>query len=139
MSISKSIAEWLNGYAEDAEIIDIDQLAAVPEAYALFRSPETIVTPFVNGSRDVSAYYQYVIRRQSQTEAQREENAEWLEDLERWIYAQVIKRNLPTLGKGMECVKVEVTGGLALETQNLSESEYQVMLHINYCDRSVSA
>lgn len=136
MSISKCIAEWLQGFVGDAEIIDIDQLAAAPDAYGLFRSPETIVTPFINGSRDVSAYYQFVIRKQSQTDAQRIENAEMLENLERWMHAQNIKRTLPQLGAGRVCYSIAVNGGMALETQDDAASEYQIIIHINYFDGS---
>ncbi len=136
MSISKSIAEWLKGYVGDAEIIDIDQLAAMPEAYGLFRSPETVVTPFIDGSRDVSAYYQFVIRRQSQTDAQRAENADMLESMERWMHAQNIARSLPQLGAGRVCYSIAVNGGMALETQDDATSEYQIIIHINYFDRS---
>lgn len=132
MSISECIADWLRGYTGDAEIINIDQLPATPEAYGLFRAPDTIVTPYINGARSISAYYTFVIRRQSQTDAARADNADEIEDIERWIYAQYLLHNLPVLDKGRVCNSVSVTGGMAIETQDETTAEYQIIIHINY-------
>jgi hypothetical protein len=49
-------------------------------AYGLYKTPQTVVKPYVNGDRDITAYSRSWSARRQQ-EATRKHSQAWLEDL----------------------------------------------------------
>lgn len=130
MSIIEALAEWITGY-DGTEIADVDinRLAAESEAFAMYRAPSDRVQPYIDGTEDVTGYYQLLVRQPSMTEDMRLDNAEWLEGLEAWVIAQNRAGNLPEIAG---CWSVSVSTGFAVETSNDAETVYSVTLAVNY-------
>lgn len=136
MTISESMVEWLRGYEGGFELTDeisTDRLEeAEPEAFGVFKAPGGGYTEFVDGSRDVAAYYLFLARQPSQTEGLRLDAHEWLEGLERWIRAKNMRRELPDLGECRTCFNVRVTNSYAPENQTDAGITYQLGMEIDY-------
>lgn len=139
MTISAAVVEWLRGYDGGFELTDMistDQLEATPESYGVFKAPGESVREFVDGSRDVTVNYLFLARQPSQTDGLRKDAHEWLEGLERWIRAQSMRRKLPVLDNGRDCVAVSVANSYAAEEQTDSEIVYQLTLAITYFEEA---
>lgn len=137
MTISESIIEWLRGYSGGIEATDkitVDQLAAQDETYGVFKAPGDIVTPYIGGAQDVTAYYLFVCRQPSQTDAMRISNQGWMEGLESWIRAQNIARNLPILEGKKHCWGISIANSYTLQEQDDDGTVYQFSVAINYTE-----
>lgn len=134
MSIAESLRAWLKRYdgIEVDDTFTCDQLAVEAEALGLFKSPETFETVFIDGSRDVTAYYLFAVRQNTMTDALRGENETWLEDLERWVRAQNMLRSLPMLGSGRDPVSVGVSGTFSMVSQDGHDAIYEISITITY-------
>ena len=136
MTVGQALIEWLHTYGDiEAEaVIETDQLDSEAKSYGLFKEAQRNVTPFINGSQDVSEYYNILVRARSKLDSNRITNQEWLEGLEFWIRNQNLKRILPDLGPGRECwgVGVSVTGYMM--EQETDTAAYQLSVVINYLE-----
>lgn len=140
MTISGAVVEWLKDYDGGFELTDVigtDQLEAEPEAYGVFKSPGGITTEFVDGSRDVTVNYLFLVRQPSQTDGQRKDAQQWLEGLETWIRTQNMRRKLPALDGGRSCCGVSVASSYAAEEQTDAEITYQLTLAITYFEEAI--
>ena len=149
MTIAESVIAWLKGWEGGmgaGDMISTDQLAAAPsEACGVFRSPGDTATEFVDGSRDVTARFLFLVRLPAQTDGMRRENQARLEDFERWVRRQNMARNLPRLdggGDGGEnsvsrsCHAVRLADGFAMEAQTETEAVYQAALEVSYFEEA---
>ena len=139
MTISESIIRWLRGYSggiEATDRISVDQLAADDETYGVFKAPGDIVTEFVGGARDVTAYYLFICRQNSQTDAMRISNQAWMENLEAWIRAKNIARDLPQLDNGRSCYAVAIANSYTLQEQDDDGTIYQFSIEIHYIEEA---
>ena len=137
MTISESIIEWLRGYSGGIEATDritVDQLGTNDETYGVFKAPGDQVTQYIGGSRDVTAYYLFICRQPSQTNDMRISNQAWMEDLEAWIRAQNISRNLPQLEGKRSCWGISIANSYTLQDQSDSGTIYQFSIAINYTE-----
>lgn len=138
MTITQSIIEWLAGYDGGIEVdegVNTDMLAANAEAYGLFRTPGNVVTEFVHGGRDVTTYLNLIVRQPSQTESMRRSNQAWMEQLERWVREQNMRRSLPHLNGGRECYAVAIANSFYMQEQTETESVYQIAIAVHYTER----
>ena len=74
MTVSKALINWLYGFGDIAidEEISTEQLAAQAEAYGLYKDQQTSIHCYVDGTRDVTAYYLLLARQPAQAERQRQ-------------------------------------------------------------------
>lgn len=133
MSISEAVKAWLAGF-EGLEILS-DRLAADAEAAGLFRAPDTTETVFVDGSRDVTAYFTFAVRRGSQTDDLREDNEDWLEGLERRVRTKNLSRDLPETGDGRTIYAVSVSGTYNMDDQTDADTTWSVTLAVSYYEQ----
>ena len=138
-TVSQAIIQWLYGFGDIAidESIDTNQLQAMANAYGLYKTPQTAVTPYANGARDVTAYYLFMGRQRSQTEPERKASEAWLEGLELWVRQQNMGRHLPELAPGMSCQAVGIANAATMQYQESGEAVYQLTISINYIDERV--
>ena len=136
MSVSEAIIQWLytNTTIDIDKSIDTDQLAAEAAAYGLYKTPQTVVVPYVNGDRDITAYYSFLVRQKSSQEATRKRSQAWLEDLETWVRTQNRSRVLPVLGENRECHSVGIANSYTLHDANEKDAVYHLSLAINYTE-----
>lgn len=139
MTVSESIINWLRGYEGGLELVDeirTDQLSEESEAYGIFKTPQDSEEVFVDGSRDVTVHYLFLVRQPSQTDGIRRDNQAWLEGLEEWIRKQNRLRCLPEMDQGRSCFGVTVTNSYAAEEQDNAETVYQLGVAISYFEEA---
>lgn len=138
-TVSQAIIQWLYGFGDISidESIDTNQLQAMSSAYGLYKTPQTIINTYVDGSRDVTVYYLFMVRQRSQTEPERKASDAWLEGLELWVRQQAITGNLPDLGPGISCQTVKVANVATMQYQESGDAVYQLSIAINYIDERV--
>lgn len=136
MTVGQALIEWLHTYGdvEVEAVIETDQLDSETKSYGLFKEAQKEVVTFLNGSRDVTEYYNFMVRARSKLDTNRVSNQEWLENLETWIRMQNIHRVLPDLGPGRACwaVGVSVTGYMM--EQETDTAAYQMSVEIHYTE-----
>ena len=135
-TVSQALVTWLytQGTISINDNIDTDQLAANAAAYGLYKSPETTVKNYLNGDRDVTAYYQFLVRQKSARDATRQSNQAWLEALEQWVWLQNAAGNLPTLGGNRTCNSVLVATSFFAQESDEHDAVYQLVLAVNYTE-----
>lgn len=134
LTVSRALLDWLadfDGLAVD-EDITTDQLEANAAAYGLYKTPQTRVQCYVDGTRDITAYYRFLARQRSQQECTRQASQELLEEFEGWVRSRNISRDLPALGLGRDCQSVSVANTFSMEYMEGNEAVYQLTLAINY-------
>ena len=137
MTISQAIVTWLyTNSSLSVDDVDTDTLAASAAAYGLYKTPQTNVVTYVDGTRDVTAYYTFHVRQRSNVEVTRQSNQEFLEGFETWVRTQSHASIFPALASPLECQRVFVANTFsALETET-DETIYQLTLGINYIDKA---
>ncbi len=137
MTVSKALINWLYGFGDIAidEEISTEQLAAQAEAYGLYKDQQTSIHCYVDGTRDVTAYYLLLARQPAQAERQRQDAQAWLEGLERWVRQKSMAGELPELQHGRECQRVGVSGSFTMQDASTGDAVYQLTLEINYIDK----
>lgn len=136
MTVSQSIVTWLytNTTISVNDTVDTDTLAATAAAYGLYKTPQTTVIPYVDGTRDVTAYYTFLLRQRSNEDGKRQNNQAWLEALEAWVQSKRKARTLPTLSAPRQCHDVFVANSFAVIETESDESVYQITIGINYTE-----
>lgn len=134
MTISQSIIEWLNGYDAVIEDVDTDLLAALQEpaeAYGFFKTPDRIIVPFLDGTREITEYYQFLTRQNSQLDSERIDNQEFLADMEEWVYQKNLAREYPDI-IGVRVTNIEVSNSFYVQQSEETEAVYQLSIGITY-------
>lgn len=138
MTVSQAIVTWLytnNTIAAD-DTVDTDTLAANAAAYGLYKTPQTSIIPYVDGTRDITAYYTFMLRQRSNEDTKRQSNQAWLEALETWVQSKRRSRTLPTLTAPMYCEDIFVANSFSMTDAEADESVYLLTLGINYIHKA---
>ena len=138
MTVSQSMSEWLatNPTVDVDAGMDTDTLAAQALAIGLYKTPQMDVKPYMRGARNVTAYYNFLLRQRTNQEAKRQDNQAWLEALERWVSAQQRSRNLPALDTGRSCQRIFIANSFYLMDAENDEGVYQLTIGINYTEQA---
>ena len=133
MTVSKALIQWLYGYGniQIDERIETDVLAQQAISYALYKEPNAIVDTYIDGSQMRTEYYTFLARRNTQIEAERQDNNLFLEELENWI-DENLNGELPQLDGNRYCDEVSVSSGLYLYTNEDSQAVYALTIQIKY-------
>ena len=134
MTVSKALIQWLYGYGniQIDERIETDVLAQQAISYALYKEPHAIVDTYIDGSQMRTEYYTFLARRNTQIEAERQDNNVFLEELGEWIDEKNLKGDLPPLDGNKYCEYVSVSSGLYLYTNEDSQAVYALTIQIKY-------
>ena len=137
MTVGESIISWLYtfGNIEVSAIIETDQLDSEAGSYALYKEPTKTVTPYLDGSLDVTERYYFLVRQNSKLNASRVENQAWLESLERWVTTQNRARNLPVLDDERDCWGVGVAVSAYMAEAETDTAAYQMSVEIYYIEK----
>ena len=90
------------------------------------------VKGFIDGEYAITEYYQFLARQGSNSEYDRADSDEWLEDLTYWADDYSIKHDYPELTKGRRIENIEVTGIPYPMEADDSEILYQMSLAVTY-------
>lgn len=135
MTIGESIVSWLLEFG-DIDIIETDQLDSETGSLGLYKQANSQVTEFVDGSRDVTAYYYLLARQPVRDERSRVANQDWAERLERWVRQKNLSRELPELSDNRICYGAAVNVGAYLSEADEGDrtAEYQISIMIKYTE-----
>lgn len=133
MTVSRSIAEWLKGYDMTAVKVDTDQVGEGADSLGIFKSPNRETTELIDGSYQITEYYQLFVMRDHQEQREREDNDEWLENFAYWVDDARYQGNLPQLDRDRQCTDLELAGTpYMFEARENNTALYQVSLKITY-------
>ena len=137
MTVGESLINWLYTFGDIliTDKIDTDKLEGEDGSLGLYKQATEDITTFVNGSRDITEYYNLLARQATVSDEARINNQSWADSLEAWIREKNLKRQLPALGRGKTCNTVAVSIGAYMSAAAESGSaEYQIAIAINYTE-----
>ena len=130
-SVAESLVAWLLTYS-GISAVDTDQVGEEATSMGVIKAPGRNVQNYVDGSKDVTAYFLFRARRSAQVDDLRVDNQEWLEAFETWVREQSFARNVPTLTGGRICQSVGVSESAYLLESTDADIIYQIGLEIVY-------
>jgi len=130
-SVAESLVTWLLTYS-GISAVDTDQVGEEATSMGVIKSPGRNVQHYVDGSKDVTAFFLFRARRSAQMDELRVDNQEWLEAFETWVREQSFARNVPTLTGGRVCQSVGVSESAYLLESTEADIIYQIGLEIVY-------
>lgn len=134
-TVSDALITWLETFAPEglASLSDIqtDMQPSTPVSYAVVKEPTVNVKKYVSGMEIHTDYYQFSARLDTQYNADRKNNAFWLDLLEHWITENNKSGNLPTIN-GASVDEVTITSSYYVGITNDNTSVYSLTLAIKY-------
>lgn len=130
-SVAESLVTWLLTYS-GISAVTTDQVGEEATSLGVIKAPGRNVQEFVNGSKEVTAYFLFRARKSAQMDDMRVDNQEWLEAFETWVRQQSLARTVPTLTGGRVCQSVSVSESAYLLESTESDIIYQIGLEIVY-------
>lgn len=127
--ITRAISDWLLTYEkikEFTEIIHIEELTDKVDTLALQRTGVERLADRYIGEKDIRKEYGYILmlKLDSESDEQRENALDWLDELGEWIEAKNIARDLPKT-ENKKCYKALCSNELSYET----DSETKVTIY----------
>ena len=130
MTISKYIAELLEKNKEIS--IETNHVKDGSDKYGLFKSPSRDVRELIDGSYEITEHYQFMARQNSNSESERKEIDEWLEDLAYWADDLGHVYKFPSIDKNRNVTGLSITGSPYPMEADSKETLYQMALSITY-------
>lgn len=130
MTISKYIADLLNLNKEIS--IETNHIKDGSDKYGLFKSPSRDVKEFIDGSCEITEYYQFMARQDTNSESERKEIDEWLEDLAYWADDLGLVYKFPEIDGNRKVTGFSITGNPYPMEADSRETLYQMALSITY-------
>lgn len=130
MTISKYIVDFLKlvGGVE----IDTNHVADGSDQYGLFKSPSRERKERIDGSYEITEHYQFIARLDSNSDTERKESDELLEDLTYKVDDYKYEYDYPAIDKNRKVTDISVTGcPYPAETANIG-TLYQMSISITY-------
>lgn len=132
MTISKYISDFISNYVDNI-IITTNHLEDGPDKYGLFKSPSREIRECIDGSYEITEHYQFFIKQDGVSEADRKDSDEFLEDLVYWMDDYSYEYEYPDIDKGRKVTNISITGNpYSMDVENNNEVIYQIMLSITY-------
>lgn len=130
MTISKYVADFLKLY--DNIKIDTNHVQDGSDKYGLFKSPSRDFSRMIDGSGNITEYYEFFAFQKSISEAERIEDDEWLENFTYWVDDYPLEYDYPPLDGDREVTSIEVTGSPTPFSDDDKGIMYQLSLKISY-------
>jgi hypothetical protein len=132
MTISKYISDFISKYLEGVSITT-NHLEDGPEKCGLFKSPSREVKNYTDGSSEITEHYQFFVKQDGVSEADRKDSDEFLEELTYWMDDYPYKYEYPSIDGGRTVTNISITGcPYSMDVENNNEVIYQIMLSITY-------
>lgn len=129
-TISQYIADFLQGY--DNIIIDTNHVQAGSDKYGLFKSPGRDFQRNLDGSTTITEYYQFFAFQRSVSEAERQDDDEWLEDFVYWVDDYPLIYEYPAIDGGRKILEIQAGGCPTPYVDSDSGITYQITINITY-------
>ena len=135
MTVGECLKDWLSEYGglNFSELLT-DFIDAPEGCVALFRSPQKQEKVFLDGSKEVTEYYNFFARKSTQLDEERIEHQQLLDDLTEWIENKAFEEDYPDLSQvgNLACEDITVNGASAINSQENDNAIYQVTIAIQY-------
>lgn len=131
MTISNYISNFIREF--EKIVIDTNHIKDGSDKYGMFKSPARDVVRHTDDSCVITEYYQFFAKQNSESEADRKESDQWLEDLTYWVddYEKEYEY-YPNLDGGRMVVDIQATGSPTPFEDQDGEILYQISLSITY-------
>lgn len=129
-TISSAVAAWLSFF--ENMTVDTNHVTDGSDKYGLFKSPNRSVKNFLNGSYEITEYYQFFARQASVSEEDRKDSDAWLEELAYWADDFSFEYEYPALDGGRKINMIELTGTPYPMETGSSDTLFQMSLAITY-------
>lgn len=129
-TISSAVAAWLSFF--ESMTVDTNHVTDGSDKYGLFKSPNRNVENFLNGSYEITEYYQFFARQASVSEEDRKDSDAWLEELAYWADDFSFSYEYPELDGGRRITMIELTGTPYPMEADSTDTLYQMALAITY-------
>lgn len=130
MTISKYIANFISLY--DNIKIETNHVAEGSDKYGLYRSPSRDIGRRVDGSSNITEYFQFFASQKSISEAERKEDDEWLEAFVYWVDDYPLLYEFPEIDGGRMITDIKVDGCPTPFRDDDNGIMYQITLSITY-------
>lgn len=132
-TIGQCLIDWLKQYGGmDFSEMLTDFIDAPEGAVSLYKTPERNETLFIDGSRQITDYYNLFARKSTQEDDERVENNALLENLGEWIEDKEIEEDYPTLPNGMTPLEIGVSDSASITSQEDKSAIYQITISLTY-------
>ena len=132
MTISKYISNFISTYL-DGVSVTTNHLEDGPDKYGLFKSPTRDKRNYTDGSCEITEHYQFFVKQDGVSEADRKDSDEFLEELTYWMDDYSYDHPYPDIDGGRTVTDISITGcPYCLDVENNNEVIYQIMLSITY-------
>lgn len=130
MTVSKYVVDFLKLY--ESIKIDTNHVPDGSDKYGLFKSPSRDFVRNVDGTSQITEYYEFLASQKSISDSERIEDDEWLEAFVYWVDDFVLTYEYPAMDNGRRCIDIEVTGVPYPMTNEKDHMVYQMLLSITY-------
>ena len=130
MTISAAISSWLS-QIESMEI-DTNHITDGSDKYGLFKTPSRNTRELIDGSYEVTEFYQFFARQSSVSEGDRKDSDEWLEELAYMADDAGTVYALPEIDKNRRITRIQLTGTPYPMEASSDDTLYQMSLSITY-------
>jgi hypothetical protein len=132
MTISKYISDFISNILKGVSVTT-NHLEDGPDKYGLFKSPTRDIRKYNDGSYEITEHYQFFVKQDGVSEADRKDSDEFLEDLTYQVDDYPYNYAYPDIDGGREVTDISITGcPYSLDVENNNEVIYQIMLSITY-------
>lgn len=135
MTVGECLKDWLGEFdgLNFSELLT-DFMDAPEGCMALFRSPQKQEKAYLDGSKDITEYYNFFARKSTLLDETRVENQQLLDDLTEWIESKAFEEDYPDLSQvgNLTCEDITVNGASAINSQENDNAIYQVTIAIQY-------
>lgn len=135
MTVGECLKDWLGEFdgLNFSELLT-DFMDAPEGCMALFRSPQKQEKAYLDGSKDITEYYNFFARKSTLLDETRVENQQLLDDLTEWIESKAFEEDYPDLSQvgNLACEDITVNGASAINSQEDDNAIYQVTIAIQY-------
>lgn len=135
MTVGECLKDWLGEFdgLNFSELLT-DFMDAPEGCMALFRSPQKQEKAYLDGSKDITEYYNFFARKSTLLDETRVENQQLLDDLTEWIENKAFEEDYPDLSQvgNLTCENITVNGASAINSQEDDNAIYQVTIAIQY-------
>lgn len=135
MTVGECLKDWLGEFdgLNFSELLT-DFMDAPEGCMALFRSPQKQEMAYLDGSKDITEYYNFFARKSTLLDETRVENQQLLDDLTEWIENKAFEEDYPDLSQvgNLTCEDITVNGASAINSQEDDNAIYQVTIAIQY-------
>lgn len=130
MTISRYITEFLRKY-ENIEI-ETNHVADGSDKYGMFKSPARDKKNMIDGSSEITEYFQFFAKQSAIAESERLESDEWLENFMYWLDDYKTYYEYPVIDGNRRIVDIQATGCPTAMFNDDDDITYQITLSITY-------